>query len=92
MQPGRQMDENPVIEDGRADGGPSARNRDHAVGNCLSDFAHELGNVAFPLRMIVELQMRGEVVSGDELRDVLENLFVHRAYRADGDAACQSEL
>ena len=46
---------------------------DGPVGGFMRELAHELGNIAFPLRMVSELQNRSGDLSSEELREVLEN-------------------
>jgi signal transduction histidine kinase len=43
------------------------------LGNFLRELAHELGNIAFPLRMIVELNNRSGQLSQTELAEVLQH-------------------
>ena len=67
------MDDGSVIKVRGPDRGFPAVGEDYHVGGFFLDLAHELGNVAFPLRMIVELQARGEDVASEELQRTLEN-------------------
>lgn len=39
----------------------------------MRELAHELGNIAFPLRMIIELQSRSAPLSSEELHEILQN-------------------
>jgi signal transduction histidine kinase len=57
----------------RADTSDAARACDQPAGGFMRELAHELGNIAFPLRMIIELQNRSAPLSGDELQDILQN-------------------
>lgn len=53
--------------------GAAAGECDAPVGGFMRELSHELGNIAFPLRMIIELQNRSGDLSNEELQEVLKN-------------------
>lgn len=54
------------------DNQPAGADLEQRVGKFLREMAHELGNLAFPLQMILDLQGYSQQLSPEELRDALQ--------------------
>jgi signal transduction histidine kinase len=70
--PPRRVAEGPTADARDPFGLKDAAGLERRVGQFLRELAHELGNLAFPLQMILDLQGRSKQLSPDELQAALQ--------------------